>query len=175
MPASFKTNPVSLDELLRACEIGAVQLPDFQRSWVWDEERIKGLLASLSQAFPVGALMTLETGGEADFAPRLIQGAPGANTTVKPQSLLLDGQQRMTSLYQTARRQAVVETVTARGAGVKRWYYFDMQKALDASTPREEAIVGVPEDRIVKSNFGKDVDLDLSTLEREFEALICRR
>ena len=84
MGGSFKTNPVALAELLRDCERGAIQLPDFQRSWVWDEERIKGLIASISQAFPVGALMTLETGGEVDFAPRLIQGAPpeNANTTI---------------------------------------------------------------------------------------------
>ena len=58
--AAFKTNPVSLEELLCHCASGKIQLPDFQRSWVWDEERIKGLIASISQAFPVGALMTLE-------------------------------------------------------------------------------------------------------------------
>ena len=39
--AAFKTNPISLEELLRHCGSGKIQLPDFQRSWVWDEERIK--------------------------------------------------------------------------------------------------------------------------------------
>ena len=57
---AFKTNPISLEELLRYCGSGKIQLPDFQRSWVWDEDRIKSLIASISQAFPVGALMTLE-------------------------------------------------------------------------------------------------------------------
>jgi hypothetical protein len=170
--ASFKTNPISLNDLLKACENGIIQLPDFQRSWVWDEERIKGLLASISQAFPVGALMSLETGGEVQFAPRTIQGAPPESAAVKPTSLLLDGQQRMTSLYQTARRKAVVETVTARKARVKRWYYIDMVQALDPAVPREEAIVGLPEDRIIRSNFGKDVELDLSTAVHEYEALM---
>lgn len=172
MAATFKTNPVSLDELLKDCEAGKIQLPDFQRSWVWDEDRIKGLIASISQAFPVGALMTLETGGDVNFAPRLIQGAPEANRNVAPAALLLDGQQRMTSLYQTARRREVVETVTARNARVRRWYYIDMRKALDASVPREEAIVGVPEDRVVRTNFGKEVVLDLSSPEREFAELM---
>jgi hypothetical protein len=170
--ASFTTNPVSLDELLKACEGGAIQLPDFQRSWVWDEERIKGLIASISQAFPVGALMTLDTGGDVNFAPRLIQGAPAKNSAISPRSLLLDGQQRMTSLYQTARRREVVETVTARNAKVKRWYYLDMPAALDPAIPREEAIIGVPEDRILRSNFGRDIDLDLSTPEREYQAMM---
>jgi hypothetical protein len=172
MPASFKTNPISLDQLLKDCESGTIQLPDFQRSWVWDEERIKGLIASISQAFPVGALMTLETGGGPEFAPRLIQGAPSENATRSPVSLLLDGQQRMTSLYQTTRRQAVVETVTARKARVKRWYYIDMLKALDEGVAREDAIIGVPEDRIVRSNFGKEIELDLSAQQKEFENLM---
>ena len=75
--AAFKTNPIGLEELLRHCGSGKIQLPDFQRSWVWDEERIKGLIASISQAFPVGALMTLEVKpGAADtFARSPIQGA----------------------------------------------------------------------------------------------------
>jgi hypothetical protein len=170
--ATFKTNPIALGDLLRDCEAGKIQLPDFQRSWVWDEERIKGLIASISQAFPVGALMTLETGGDVNFAPRLIQGAPNANAVTPPVSLLLDGQQRMTSLYQTALRRQVVETVTARGSKVKRWYYLDMRAALDPNLARDEAVIGVPEDRIVRSNFGKDIDLDLSSPEREYEAFM---
>ena len=59
MGATFKTNPIPLKALLAQCDSGELQLPDFQRSWVWDEERIRGLLASISQAFPVGAIMTL--------------------------------------------------------------------------------------------------------------------
>jgi uncharacterized protein with ParB-like and HNH nuclease domain len=71
----FKTNPVALGELLKNCRDGVLQLPDFQRSWVWDEERIKSLIASISRAFPIGALMTLEFGGETNFKPRPVEGA----------------------------------------------------------------------------------------------------
>lgn len=172
MVASFKTNPISLEELLKQCERGEIQLPDFQRSWVWDDERIRGLLASISQAFPVGALMTLENGGEVDFKPRPIEGVPKAAESTKPASLLLDGQQRMTSLYQTAMRKAVVATITARRQRVQRWYYFDMNKALDPTQDRESTIVGVPEDKMIRSNFGKDIDLDLSTSEKEYEHMM---
>ena len=52
----FKTNPVSLKELLDDVESGKIQLPDFQRGWVWDDDRIRGLLASISRGFPVGAI-----------------------------------------------------------------------------------------------------------------------
>jgi uncharacterized protein with ParB-like and HNH nuclease domain len=61
MPASFKTNPVNIKELLEDCQSGKLQLPDFQRSWVWDEDRIRSLISSVSHAFPIGALMALET------------------------------------------------------------------------------------------------------------------
>ena len=50
--ATFQTNPVDLHTLLDNCSRGILQLPDFQRSWVWDEERIKGLIASVSRAGP---------------------------------------------------------------------------------------------------------------------------
>ena len=43
---TFQTNPFYLHKLLEDCHSCALQLPDFQRSWVWDEERIKSLIAS---------------------------------------------------------------------------------------------------------------------------------
>jgi hypothetical protein len=171
---AFKTNPINLEELLRHCGSGKIQLPDFQRSWVWDEERIKGLVASISQAFPVGALMTLEMkAGATDlFARRPVQGAPAEAATQVPDQLLLDGQQRMTSLYQTCMRREVVQTITPRLKLVKRWFYVDILKALDPLADREEAIVGVPEDRRIKSDFDRTIDLDLSTPELEYEHLM---
>jgi len=167
--AAFKTNPVSLEELLRQCGNGKIQLPDFQRSWVWDEERIKGLVASISQAFPVGALMTLEMKpGAADtFARRPIQGVD-ASGNVAPEQLLLDGQQRMTSLYQTCLRRAVVKTVTPRLKLVSRWFYLDLRKAMNPAEDRENAVIAVPEDRRSKSDFDRRIDrrIPTSTVKR---------
>ena len=131
--STFKTNPVYLNELLEDCEHGGLQLPDFQRSWVWDEERIKSLIASVSRAFPVGALMSLDTGGPVNFKPRPVEGAPPEARQTAPRSLLLDGQQRMTSLYQVTLRGKAVETVTPRKKRVRRWFYIDIRKALDAT------------------------------------------
>ena len=78
----------------------------------------------------------------------------------------------MTSLYQATLRGKVVETITAKNKKVKRWFYIDIQKALSEEVNREDAIIGVPEEKIVYANFGKDVILDLSTQEKEFEALM---
>lgn len=169
---TFKTNPENLYELLKDCHNGVLQLPDFQRSWVWDEDRIKSLIASISRAFPVGALMTLEVGGAVNFKPRPVEGAPTEAKQSTPQSLLLDGQQRMTSLYQVTLRGKVVETVTPKKKKVKRWFYIDIRKALDPSIDREDAIVGIPEDRIVRTDFGREKVLDLSSPDKEYESLM---
>ena len=168
----FQTNPYYLHKLLEDCQSGALQLPDFQRSWVWDEDRIKSLIASVSRAFPVGALMTLNTGGEVNFKPRPVEGAPDAARNAAPRALLLDGQQRMTSLYQVTLRGEVVQTVTPKNKKVQRWFYIDIRKAVDSTVDREEAIVSVPEDRVVRTDFGREVVLDLSTPEKEYEALM---
>ncbi|MHB1014303.1 MAG: GmrSD restriction endonuclease domain-containing protein [Desulfurivibrionaceae bacterium] len=170
--STFQTNPYDLYKLLEDCHSGVLQLPDFQRSWVWDEDRIKSLIASVSRAFPVGALMTLDMGGEVNFKPRPVEGAPPDAKNISPLSLLLDGQQRMTSLYQVTLRCKVVETVTPKNKKVKRWFYIDIRKALDPSVNREETIVGVPEDRMVRTDFGREVVTDLSTPDREYAALM---
>jgi hypothetical protein len=172
MPGStFKTNPFRLPKLLESCHLGEIQLPDFQRSWVWDEDRIKSLIASISRSFPVGALMTLNTGGQVNFKPRPIEGAPNEAKLKVPDSLLLDGQQRMTSLYQVTLRGKVVNTFTPKNKKVKRWFYIDIRKALDSSIDREEAIVGIPEDRVIRV-FGQMDATDLSTPELEYEKLM---
>lgn len=170
--STFQTNPIDLDKLLDDCHSGVIQLPDFQRSWVWDEERIKGLIASVSRAFPIGALMSLNTGGPVNFKPRPVEGAPPSAKEASPRSLLLDGQQRMTSLYQVTVRGKVVETVTPKNKKVKRWFYIDIRKALDPSVEREEAIIGIPEDKSIRKDFGREVILDLSTPELEYQALM---
>ncbi len=110
----FKTNPISLKTLLEDAGSGKIQLPDFQRGWVWDDDRIRGLLASISRGFPVGAIMTLQAGGEFRLKSRLIEGAEGTPENAVGE-LLLDGQQRLTSLYQSLLHEGPVGTCDNRG------------------------------------------------------------
>lgn len=169
---TFKTNPRSLEELLKDCGSGKIQLPDFQRSWVWAEDRILSLIASVSHAFPVGALMTLESKRESDYAHRPIEGAPPSATNAPADELLLDGQQRMTSLYQACWRREVVKTITPKNKVVWRWFYIDIAKALQTDGDREDAIFAMPEDRRLKAPFGRDIILDLDSQEKEFERMM---
>jgi hypothetical protein len=169
LTTSFQTNPIDLKDLMKECHEGKLQLPDFQRGWVWDQDRIIDLLSSISEGFPVGALMTLDASGEVSFAVRPVEGAP---IPEKPlEAYLLDGQQRMTSLYQSTYSPGPVATQTAKKRPIKVHFYFDIKAALDANVLRSEAIIPVPEDRIIKENFGRDVKLDLSKPQSEFDAL----
>ena len=163
-----KSLDTELSELMRDVTSGKAQLPEFQRSWTWDDGRIRGILASLSQGYPMGAIMRLECGNEnVKFKYRPIEGVK--NVTVAPDYLILDGQQRLTSMYRTTCSTDAVLTKTDKGKKIKRFYYLDMKKCLDDNEDRYDAIVPVPEDRKVKTDFNRKVLLDLSTKELEYE------
>ncbi len=75
--STFRTDSPFLHELLDQIHKGSVQLPDFQRGWVWDDDRIRALIASISLSYPIGAVMLMETGGNGvRFKPRPVEGAP---------------------------------------------------------------------------------------------------
>ncbi|MGW5420203.1 GmrSD restriction endonuclease domain-containing protein [Streptomyces sp. NPDC003943] len=145
---------------------GRIQLPDFQRQWKWDDDRIRALLATVTLDYPLGVAMTLETGGEAQFKARPLHGTEVGPQTA-PEQLLLDGQQRLTSLFQALRSDRPVETTGARNKPLKRWYYIDIAKAVDDTADRDEAILSVPEDRVVRGSFGRGTEYDLTTREKE--------
>jgi hypothetical protein len=75
-------------------------LPDFQRDFVWDPYATAELLESIIQNFPAGSLLKIKNGAEFLFEPRAFKGAPALDRNSKPSYLILDGQQRLTSLYQ---------------------------------------------------------------------------
>ena len=164
----FTTNPVLLKALLNEVEAGKIQLPDFQRGWIWDDGRIRGLLASISKGFPVGAIMTLSAGSDIRFRARPIEGVD-PNTISTPDTFLLDGQQRLTTLYQSLRHPKAVNTSDSRRQKAKRWYYIDMRSALDAYADREDAVISVPEVKIVTEDFGRKEVRNLSTEEQEYK------
>lgn len=169
---SFDSTKRNLYEILKDVNSGKIQLPDFQRGWVWDDDRIKGVIASVAKSFPIGAVMLLETGNEnIRFKTKPVEGVVGLNGT-KPEMLILDGQQRITSLYQAIITNRVVNTRNSKGYEIKRWYYIDMVKALDTDSDLEEAIFSINENKIITENIGRDIILDLSTEENEFKNLM---
>ena len=160
-----------MKDLLVDIQAGKIQLPDFQRGWVWEDMRIRELLVSVAQSFPVGAVMMLETGGEVTFEQR---GVEGVEPRPKPEDakwLILDGQQRLTTLTQVLQLKAPVKTHNGRGKKLKLYYYWDIEKALQPDADLLDAIVAVDDSRQQYGQFHREVTLDLSTRERECLAM----
>lgn len=166
---SFESPDYPLSDLLRMVHEGKIQLPDFQRKWKWDNDRIRGLLSSISLGHPVGVVMLLDVGEEVVFATERLSGS-AADLGTKPERLLLDGQQRLTSLYQSLFSSNSVDTEDSRKKKLKVYYYMKIDESLDLAANREDAIIAVPEDRVVRDDFGRTVVADYSTMEKECAA-----
>ena len=126
----------------------------------------------MAKSYPIGAIMLLETGNEdVRFKAKAIEGV-ALSGSVKPELLILDGQQRITSLFQSMVSQEVVTTKDEKGSIVKRWYYIDIKRALEAGADLDDAIISVNQTKIVTENIGRDIVLDLSCAEYEYKNLM---
>lgn len=115
------SNDTNLSELMANVGNGKIQLPDFQRGWTWDDDRIRGILASLTQGYPMGAIMNLQFGSESvRFKYRTIEGVKVKDAV--PEFLVLDGQQRLTSMWRATCSKDPVETVTVKKIDISRYY-----------------------------------------------------
>ena len=95
----FTTPSYSLKDLFSRAGKGELQLPDFQREYLWDVDRIRTLVTSVLRGYPIGSFLALDTRNmQQRFKPRPLEGVESRGT--EPGLLLLDGQQRLTSLYQ---------------------------------------------------------------------------
>jgi hypothetical protein len=97
----------------------------------------------------------------------------GVISNKKPDILVLDGQQRLTSIYCAMFCKAPVPTQTAKKEEIERYYYLDIDKCLasiaDRTIDRTEAVVSIPADKVIRKNFAREIELDLSKREKEFE------
>ena len=85
-----------LESLLSQIDSGSMLLPEFQRGYVWNRDQVRGLLRSLYLGYPVGGLLVWET----ETSPEDVR---GTDIAVGNRTLLLDGQQRLTTLYGVVR------------------------------------------------------------------------
>jgi hypothetical protein len=166
---TFDSTKELLSDILRDIKTGKTQLPDFQRGWVWDDDHIKSLLASVSVSYPIGAVMLLGTGNpDVRFKPRPVEGV-NLSRTIEPEWLILDGQQRLTSLFRALFSGEPVKTSDFRGNPIDRWYYISIPAALDPDKDPEESIFAIGSDKVVR-NFRGEIINDYSTTELECEA-----
>lgn len=165
----FLTPMFELGEYLDWTQSGEIQLPDFQRGYKWEDERIRQLLVTVLRGHPLGAVMLLKTGNTlVRFKPRPIEGVKLPHGTAA-KYLLLDGQQRLTSLTQALSGEGIVATKDSRGKMLDRRYFVHMDTALSDPNRVDEAVISVPGDGVMRSNFGKEIVLDLSDHEKQRE------
>lgn len=167
--STFDSTKTPLPEIIKQITEGRLQLPDFQRGWVWDDDHVRSLLVSVARSFPVGAVMLLETGGDVRFQVRPIENLEFTGKLPEPERLILDGQQRLTSLTQVLALDSPVKTFNEKGKRINRYYYVDIKTALE-DDKLDEAFIAVEADRTLKANFGRDIVLDLSSPEKECKA-----
>lgn len=121
--STFDSTRLPLQDILKDIINGKIQLPDFQRGWIWDDKHVQSLLISVARSFPVGAVMLLETGGDIRFQTRPIEHVNFDNNIPAPEKLILDGQQRLTSLTQVLKLSNPVHTFDEKGKKIRRFYY----------------------------------------------------
>ena len=105
----FKDTTYSVFGLMEDIKPGEVALPDLQRPFVWEASKVRDLFDSMYKGFPVGYLLFWQTGAEA--GARQI----GVDAKQKvPRLLIVDGQQRLTSLYAVITGAGSSRTTTRR-------------------------------------------------------------
>lgn len=98
----MKTTPDNekLLDLIDEARKGKIALPQFQRNFVWSRDDITALLVSILEGHFIGSFLLLAADGdELPFAARLVQGVELHGKKLAPERLILDGQQRLTSLH----------------------------------------------------------------------------
>ncbi|MEH2296073.1 MAG: DUF262 domain-containing protein [Nostoc sp.] len=169
--STFDITKYFLLDVMKDIKTGRIQLPDFQRDWVWDDIHVRRLLASISLAYPIGAVMMLQQGNQSrQFKPRVVNGVLKPENST-PNLLILDGQQRLTALFMVLLSELPVTIKDQKSQKIiKKWYYLDIEKCLDPECDRRSAIVVLPESKIMRIFSGNLIDC--STSEKEYEALL---
>jgi len=94
----------TLGSLLDQIKLGVIGLPDIQRPFVWPNAKVRDLFDSMFKGYPVGYFLFWRTGAEDMGTQGIGQGAKQK----APSLLIVDGQQRLTSLYAVVKKEPVL-------------------------------------------------------------------
>jgi uncharacterized protein with ParB-like and HNH nuclease domain len=101
----FTPIPRMLKDIISEIDNGKLGLPELQRGYVWKSTKVRDLLDSMMKGYPIGYLMIWDSSDSMDkVKPIGLESKPFAS----PKSLIIDGQQRMTSLYAVMRHKEVM-------------------------------------------------------------------
>ena len=160
----FTTPSYSLKDLFARAERGELQLPDFQREYVWNVDRVRTLVTSVLRGYPIGSFLALDTrNSPIRFRPRPLEGLTPEDR--EPGLLLLDGQQRLTSLYHALKGEGVIPAVDYLGRRIERRFFVDVRAAVSADPMPVEAVFAVDPSGKVRSHFGPQIEGGITSRE----------
>lgn len=160
----FTTPSYSLKDLFSRAERGELQLPDFQREYTWDVDRIRTLVTSVLRGYPIGSFLALDTRStQQRFRPRPLAGIEAQG--IEPGLLLLDGQQRLTSLFHAFKGSGEVPTVDFLGRPISRRFMVDVRAAVATTPMPVEAVFAVDPEGRVRSHFGPSIEGGINSRE----------
>jgi len=123
----------SVEELVSMIERGELRLPEMQRRYVWRSTRVRDLLDSLYRGYPSGAILLWETDETVPLQEFAVEQQKNPYQSTR---LLLDGQQRLTSLSAVIRGQPV--SVRGRRRPIELLFNLDHPDALSVVTEVNE-------------------------------------
>jgi len=149
--------------LVEQAHAGKICLPNFQRDFVWPREQVADLVRSILRRYFVGSLLLLRCDPQKPpFAPQFLRGAKPQNVEPRPDLLVLDGQQRLTSLLYAL----TAPELSLKDSSQRRWFYVNLDLLM--SDPED--------DEIVFDRTKKDLDgLDRPEVQFQRRVLPCTR
>src|SRR4051812_45523278 len=122
--------------LVEAAHEGKICLPNFQRDFVWTREEVADLVRSIVRGYFIGSLLLLRCDPLLPpFAPLFMRGSKPEQQEPKPELLILDGQQRISSLIYAL----TAPELSLKDSSQRRWFFVDLDLAL--SDPDNDEIV----------------------------------
>lgn len=156
----------TVEELVGMVERGELRLPEMQRQYVWRSPRVRDLLDSLYRGYPSGAILLWETD---EAVPLQAMAVSQAENPYKTTRLLLDGQQRLTSLSAVIRGEPV--SVRGRQRPVELLFNLDHPEGQGVVLEVDEDAGDEGEDGEEEAALPDEADADADELRQRFEKM----
>src|SRR5665213_504737 len=114
--------------LIEQAHEGKICLPNFQRDFVWTREEVADLVRSIVRGYFIGSLLLLRCDpAQPPFAPLALRGAQPRTRDPQPELLVLDGQQRLSSLLYAL----TAPDLSLKDSSQRRWFFVDLDRLID--------------------------------------------
>lgn len=163
---------ISVDELVSMIERGELRLPEMQRRYVWRSTRVRDLLDSLYRGYPSGAILVWDTDEE---VPQQEFAVKQQKNPYRGTKLLLDGQQRLTSLSAVIRGEPVTVRSKGKTRDIEILFNLEHPDALEVITEVEEGATqdspGNDNEDLIDETEQELVDSSEDELQKRLESM----